>query len=108
MSELRRENEAREIRLLHAIQGMRNEFAIASMDSKKALAGQQLSTIRNYLLVKKAPHELRTRINSFYEYLWGSMQNIKYTDISVPEGCKLVVKDHSLAILKIGGKMRRQ
>ena len=35
-------------------------------------------------------------------------QNIKYTDISVPEGCKLVVKDHSLAILKIGGKMRRQ
>ena len=35
-------------------------------------------------------------------------QNIKYTDITVPEGCRLVVKDHSLAILKIGGKMRRQ
>ena len=34
-------------------------------------------------------------------------QTIKYTDIKVPEGCSLLVKDASLAVLKIGGKMRR-
>ena len=34
-------------------------------------------------------------------------QTIKYTDIKVPDGCSLLVKDASLAVLKIGGKMRR-
>ena len=35
--------------------------AFASMDSKKQLAGKQLDLVRNYLLVKSVPTDLRSR-----------------------------------------------
>ena len=38
--------------------------AFASMDSKKQLAGKQLDLIRNYLLLKAVPTDLRARVSS--------------------------------------------
>jgi len=50
--------------------------ALASMNSKKELAGKQLDTIRNYLLVKGVPSDLRSRILEYYEYLFTSSQSL--------------------------------
>jgi CRP-like cAMP-binding protein len=50
--------------------------ALASMNSKKELAGKQLDTIRNYLLVKGVPTDLRSRILEYYEYLFTSSQSL--------------------------------
>jgi len=50
--------------------------ALASMNSKKELAGKQLDTIRNYLLVKAVPADLRSRILEYYEYLFTSSQSL--------------------------------
>ena len=46
--------------------------ALSSMNSKKELAGKQLDAIRNYLLVKGVPTDLRARILEYYEYLFTS------------------------------------
>jgi hypothetical protein len=46
------------------------------MNSKKELAGKQLDKIRNYLLVKGVPTDLRSRILEYYEYLFTSSQSL--------------------------------
>ena len=51
--------------------------AFASMDSKNALAGKQLDVIRNYLLLKGVPTDLRSRILEYYEYLFTSSQSME-------------------------------
>ena len=48
--------------------------ALSSMNSKRELAGKQLDTIKNYLLVKSVPTDLRSRILEYYEYLFTSSQ----------------------------------
>jgi len=44
--------------------------AYQQMDQKAALAGKQLDLIRNYLLLKAVPTELRSRILEFYQYIF--------------------------------------
>mmetsp|Transcript_53572 Transcript_53572/g.138494 ORF Transcript_53572/g.138494 Transcript_53572/m.138494 type:complete len:329 (-) Transcript_53572:291-1277(-) len=51
--------------------------AFASMDQKQALAGQQLDVIRNYLLLKAVPTELRARILEYYQYIFTSSQSLE-------------------------------
>ena len=48
--------------------------AFASIDSKNALAGHQLDMIRNYLVLKAVPSDLRSRILEYYEYIFTSSQ----------------------------------
>jgi hypothetical protein len=48
--------------------------ALTSMNSKRELAGKQLDTIRNYLMVKQVPTDLKNRILEYYEYLLTSSQ----------------------------------
>ena len=50
--------------------------ALATMNSKKELAGKQLDTIRNYLILKGVPTDLRSRILEYYEYLFTSSQSL--------------------------------
>lgn len=50
--------------------------AFAAMDQKNALAGKQLDLIRNYLLLKAVPTDLRSRILEFYQYLYTSNQSM--------------------------------
>jgi len=50
--------------------------ALATMNSKKELAGKQLDTIRNYLLLKGVPADLRSRILEYYEYLFTSSESL--------------------------------
>ena len=51
--------------------------AFASMDSKNALAGKQLDIIRNYLLLKSVPNDLRSRILEYYQYIFTSSQSME-------------------------------
>lgn len=51
--------------------------AFAAMDSKNALAGKQLDVIRNYLLLKAVPTDLRSRILEYYEYMFTSSQSME-------------------------------
>ena len=51
--------------------------AFASMDSKNALAGKQLDLIRNYLLLKAVPNDLRSRILEYYQYIFTSSQSME-------------------------------
>jgi len=51
--------------------------AFASMDNKRALAGQQLDLIRNYLLLKAVPGDLRARILEYYQYIFTSSQSME-------------------------------
>jgi len=51
--------------------------AFASMDSKKQLAGKQLDLVRNYLLVKSVPTDLRSRILEYYQYIFTSSQSME-------------------------------
>ena len=51
--------------------------AFASMDSKNALAGKQLDIIRNYLLLKSVPNDLRGRILEYYQYIFTSSQSFE-------------------------------
>jgi len=44
--------------------------AYQQVDQKAALAGKQLELIRNYLLLKSVPSELRSRILEFYQYIF--------------------------------------
>jgi len=46
--------------------------ALASMDSKRELTGKQLDLIRNYLLIKGVPADLRSRVLEYYQYLFTS------------------------------------
>ena len=46
------------------------------MYAKKQLAGKQLDTIRNYLVHKAVPNELRSRALEYYEYLFTSSQSL--------------------------------
>ena len=51
--------------------------AFSSMDSKQELCRQQLDTVRQYLLFKAVPAELRSRILEYYEYLYTSSQSME-------------------------------
>lgn len=46
--------------------------ALATMDSKKELVGKQLSLMKNYLVLKSVPSDLRSRILDYHEYLFTS------------------------------------
>ena len=46
--------------------------ALASMNAKKELAGKQLNMIKNYLIIKSVPSDLRSRILEYFEYLFTS------------------------------------
>lgn len=46
--------------------------ALASMDSKKELVGKQLGLMKNYLVLKAVPSDLRSRILDYHEYLFTS------------------------------------
>ena len=50
--------------------------ALSSMYAKKQLAGKQLDTIRNYLVLKAVPTDLRGRVLEYYEYLFTSSQSL--------------------------------
>jgi hypothetical protein len=56
--------------------------ALSTMYSKKQVAGKQLDTIRNYLMLKAVPNDVRSRVLEYYEYLLTSSQSrassIKY------------------------------
>lgn len=43
--------------------------ALASMDSKKELVGKKLGFMKNYLVLKSVPSDLRSRILDYHEYL---------------------------------------
>lgn len=47
------------------------------MDSKKQLTGKQLDLIRNYLLLKAVPSDLRARILEYYQYIFTSSQSME-------------------------------
>ena len=46
--------------------------ALASMNARKELAGKQLEQIKNYLIIKSVPRDLRDRVLEYYEYLFTS------------------------------------
>ena len=48
--------------------------AIASMNSKKELAGKQLDTIKSYLVLKHVPTDLKARILEYFQYVFTSSQ----------------------------------
>ena len=50
--------------------------AFASIDQKNALAGKQLDAIRNFLLLKAVPTDLRSRILEYYQYIFTSSQSM--------------------------------
>jgi len=50
--------------------------AIASMNAKRELAGKQLNQIRNYLILKAVPIDLRSRILEYFQYLYTSSQSL--------------------------------
>ena len=50
--------------------------ALSSMYAKKQLAGKQLDTIRNYLVLKSVPNELRSRVLEYYEYFYTSSTSL--------------------------------
>ena len=60
--------------LLNAVVISSLTTALTSMNSKRELAGKQLDTIRNYLMVKAVPNDLKNRILEYYEYLLTSSQ----------------------------------
>ena len=63
--------------------------AVASMDSKKELAGAQLDSIRSYLIVKEVPVALRNGIIEYYEYLFTSSHGTQALHKSVLDGVPL-------------------
>jgi len=63
--------------------------AVASMDSKKELAGAQLDSIRSYLIVKEVPVALRNSIIEYYEYLFTSSHGTQALQKSVFDGVPL-------------------
>ena len=50
--------------------------AFASIDSKNQLAGKQLEIIRNYLLLKTVPVDIRSRILEYFQYIFTSNQSM--------------------------------
>ena len=52
--------------------------AFAEMDSKHQLAGKQLDMIRNYLLLKAVPGDLRSRILEYFQYIYTSSQSMDH------------------------------
>jgi len=50
--------------------------ALASMNSKKELAGAQLAAIKSFLLIKHVPPDIRSRILEYYEYHFTSSSGL--------------------------------
>ena len=51
--------------------------AFASMDSKQELIRGQLDTIRQYLIFKSVPSDLKSRVLEYYEYVYTSSQSME-------------------------------
>ena len=50
--------------------------AFAAIDNKNQLAGKQLDLIRNYLLLKAVPADVRSRILEYFQYIYTSSQSM--------------------------------
>ena len=50
--------------------------AFAAIDKKNQLAGKQLDVIRNYLLLKAVPADVRSRILEYFQYIYTSSQSM--------------------------------
>ena len=53
------------------VKRLRELTGAGMMDSKNALAGKQLDIIRNYLLLKAVPNDLRSRIREYHSVTRG-------------------------------------
>ena len=54
---------------------------LSNMDATAELQRRQLDMINQFMRYKNVPNDLRRRINDFYEYLWSSVQSIKYAEV---------------------------
>jgi len=50
--------------------------ALSTMYAKKQLTGSKLDTIRNYLVLKAVPNDLRSRVLEFYDYYYSSQKSL--------------------------------
>ena len=51
--------------------------ALSSLDGKKMISRGKIETIGAYLLIHNVPHDVRSRILEFYEYLYTSSQSME-------------------------------
>ena len=54
---------------------------LSNMDATAELQRRQLDMINQFMRYKNVPNDLRRRINDFFEYLWSSVQSIKYAEV---------------------------